>query len=153
YDSQFLATASADGRAIVWSLTQRDGRLAILTAHLGSVWGVDFSPNDYSLISASDDMDLIRSLLTPVERPGTLAFNTNQTIPEFEVDTTTGYFVLAGEPSGQLISNIQVWDSINNELKYEISMRDVTATTGEETIRVTDLAISSDGTLGAISLS
>ncbi len=153
YDSQFLATASADGRVIVWSLTQRGGRLAILSAHLGGVWGVDFSPNDYSLLSASDDMNLIRSLLTPVERPGTLIFNTNQTIAEFDVDTTTGFFAVAGEPSGQTVSNIQVWDGNNNELQYEINMRDITSTSGEEIVRITDLSLSPDGRIGAISLS
>lgn len=152
FDNQFLATASADGRVIIWSLAQRGLRLAILSGHRDSVWGVDFSPVDYTLLSASEDTDLIRSQLTSVQRPGEIIFNTNQSITEFEIDANTNYFAIAGEAVGQSNSTIQVWDGNNNELQYELNVGDISGGGDQERLVITDLALSPDGTIGAISL-
>ena len=152
FNGQFLATAGVDGRVIVWSLAQRGGRLAIISAHQGSVWGVDFSPNDFRLLSASDDYNVILSQLSAVEPPGSIRFDTNQSISEFEIDQNTGVFVLAGEPVGQMSSMLQVWDSVNDVLSYEIDVQDISEVDDLDALTITDLALSLDGTLGAFSL-
>ncbi|GAB5491887.1 MAG: hypothetical protein Phog2KO_21020 [Phototrophicaceae bacterium] len=150
FDSQFLATAGSDGRVIIWDLAQRDTRLGSMNAHNNRIWGVAFSPVDYSFLSASEDNNLIRSQLTAIERPGSLIFNTNLRLSEFEIDSLTNRFVVTGELTEESNSMIQVWD--NDSLLYDINVSIVSEASTSEVIIITDLALSSDGLIGAVAL-
>ncbi|MGB7339294.1 MAG: protein kinase [Phototrophicaceae bacterium] len=152
FDGGFMATAGADGVIIIWSLAEQLSIVATIDAHRDIIWDVEFSPNDYHLLSASNDGNMLLSQLTAIPRPGTLAFDTNQTITEFELDTANNRVVLAGVPFGMSSSTIQVLDRESIELLYEFNIASISEGTDTSAFIVTDLALSADGSMGAVAL-
>ncbi|MGJ3239089.1 MAG: protein kinase domain-containing protein [Anaerolineae bacterium] len=151
-EGEFMATVGADNQVIVWELAS-GGIIARIAAHRAQVWDVAFSPNanNFQLVSAGEDGQVIVSQLNAVVRPGRLAFSTNLLISELEHDPLGERFVLAGEPFGQRNSMVQVL-SEEISLLYELDIATISNGTDTDALFITDLAVHPERELGAVTL-
>lgn len=151
YDGNFLAISGFNGWVMVWSLQQRDLIVAEINAHQGNVWSVEFNVDDYTLMSAGDDGDIIVSELSAIMSMGSFDILSDGTITEFVYDAQGSHFIFAGMSAESQSDRIQTW-SLSGELLYELRVADISGSSEAEAWQVTDIAVSPDGSKLAFSI-
>ncbi|MEO1286910.1 MAG: WD40 repeat domain-containing protein, partial [Chloroflexota bacterium] len=153
FDSAFMATSHNSGQVLIWQLGSEIQNIALIEAHSDRVRDVVFSPIDYRLLSASDDGTMLLMQLTAVQRPGRVLFDVPQTIEQLAIDPTSPTIAISGTIGDDMISRIQVMNRETGDLRYEFTVNELSDVANATLLLTTDLIISSDGTLGAVSLS
>jgi WD40 repeat protein len=104
-----LATASDDNTVGLWDLTNqtRPSRIATLTGHTSTVFGVAFSPDGHTLATASDDHTAELWDLTNPIHPTRIATLTGHTGPVFGVAFSPDGHTLA---TGSYDNTAGLWD-------------------------------------------